>query len=789
MKGPLPQTLEVPPALADLAFRQSEDSRQSRSLAWASPGQLGINLEDPEQRRFGDYELLEAIGRGGMGAVFRARQHSLDREVALKFLAAGPWASDEFVARFRREAQAAARMQHPNIVEIYDTGERDGLYYFSMRLVRGHTLAQRLQTDGLPSAEAAAALLRTLAEAIDYAHRLGVLHLDLKPGNVLLESDDVPLIADFGLARRIDEGPSGEVEEVSGTPSYMAPEQAMARKHRVGPAADIYGLGAILYELLTGVPPFLGRDVAETLRRVAEDEPSAPRAHRRNIPADLEAICLKCLAKDPAQRYASARELADELGRFLEGRPVCVRPLGRLQRTWRWARREPLLAGLALTLLLSLSLGVIATGNQWLRAERALQLAQARQLEAESERNAAESRAREFEQASELVLGLVLGDDPDDLDQVAVRASRVVTQLDQLAATDSKVVAAVLRRLVSLLDARLGTDAAQVFILPIVETYGARFRADLRQWWAGQPDADAALLAAVWSRPGDSNIREHVQDRSARAAPPNSAFSEAMREALARRGDDPLTRYVDALWCTAGADTCADRASAARLLELAPDNAVHHLLAAHFVKDAGEVRALLRQAAVAPRYDDHFAQFYRLYLRGVREAGVVIPDILGMPLRGTSSPDSADFLVSYFEFQLRPAFSFQPFANLCRSAAVQTDPELATDCIAFFEKAHGSAGGMLHKGVGTQMLRRLIDDPHRQAELLEQRRRYLWMLECPRLLEATPGPRELSWEWLMQESAQVGELEAFFRRAARLGCGDGPDSDWQPADPARLKPG
>jgi serine/threonine protein kinase len=342
MSIPPPATVPIAPALADLAFASASDSQVSRSLAWTSPVDLGIDLNDPAQRRFGDYELLELIGQGGMGAVYRAHQHNLDREVALKFLAAGPWASDEFIARFRREAQAAARMQHPNIVEIYATGVRDGLYYFSMRLVKGETLAERLRAKGPMAIRQAATMMRTIAEAIDYAHRLGVLHLDLKPGNVLLGERDEPLVADFGLARRIDEGPS-EHDNVSGTPSYMAPEQATAKSTSVGPAADIYGLGAILYEMLVAEPPFRGRSVDETLSRVLNDLPADPKSLRYDIPADLSAVCLKCLAKDSEQRYASARDLADELGRFLDDRAVRARTPGLAEQFRRWAGREPIL--------------------------------------------------------------------------------------------------------------------------------------------------------------------------------------------------------------------------------------------------------------------------------------------------------------------------------------------------------------------------------------------------------------------------------------------------------------
>lgn len=341
----------------------------SRHLAFLPNDALTLDLDDPMQRDFGDYELTALLGQGGMGVVYRARQKGLDRDVAVKLLAAGPWASADFIERFRREAQSAARMTHPNIVPIYEIGQHAEINFFSMRLVEGPSLASVLEREGPMAPKRAAAMLRTIAEAVDYAHRLGVLHLDLKPGNVLVDPAGEPQVADFGLARRLDETLSAEATEVSGTPSYMAPEQAELRRHRLSPATDIWGLGAILYEMLTGRPPFLAANAAETLRRVVTQEPERPSRHRDDVPVDLEAICLKCLAKNPAERYASARALADDLGRYCEGRPVSVRPLSAAQRIVRWARREPQLALTAGAFVFALVAGLTATAVQWRRAD------------------------------------------------------------------------------------------------------------------------------------------------------------------------------------------------------------------------------------------------------------------------------------------------------------------------------------------------------------------------------------------------------------------------------------
>lgn len=328
----------------------------------------GPDLDDPAQRQFGEFELLELIGQGGVGLVYHARQNRLQREVAVKLLSAGPWASQEFVARFQDEARHAANLQHPGIVTVYEMGEVDGLVYYAMELVRGESLAHRLDADGAWDAHDAALLVRTIAEAVDYAHSLGVLHLDLKPGNVLIGNNGEPKVADFGLARRLDRGGHLDNVRIAGTPNYMAPEQGRLGSSGLSRATDIWGLGAILYETLTGHPPFEADDDSATLRLLRVGTVRRP-SRQVALPADLEAICLKCLAKLPGRRYTSARALADDLGLFLEGRPVSARPLKAVQRIARWMRREPKLAITAATAVMALVIGLAATTHQWQRAK------------------------------------------------------------------------------------------------------------------------------------------------------------------------------------------------------------------------------------------------------------------------------------------------------------------------------------------------------------------------------------------------------------------------------------
>jgi eukaryotic-like serine/threonine-protein kinase len=308
------------------------------------------------------YEILDQLGRGGMGVVYRARQVGLDRLVALKMILAGAHARPKDLERFRGEAQAVARFQHPNIVQIFEVGESGGLPYFSLELVDGGTLAAKIAREPQPP-RFAAEIVESLARAMQYAHERGVVHRDLKPANVLLAVDGTPKVTDFGLAKRLEQD-SGQTQAgaVLGTPSYMAPEQALGDTAKVGPPADVYALGAILYDLLTGRPPFAGTSVLDTLEMVRTREPVPPGDLAAKLPRDLETICLKCLHKEPERRYAGAGELADDLRRYLDGIPILARPVGAVERSWRWAKRNPWVAGLgSATAILVLAVAVITT--------------------------------------------------------------------------------------------------------------------------------------------------------------------------------------------------------------------------------------------------------------------------------------------------------------------------------------------------------------------------------------------------------------------------------------------
>jgi hypothetical protein len=336
------------------------------------------------------YELIDELGRGGMGIVYKALHLGLKRVVALKMIRAGSRADVADTSRFRTEAEAVARFKHPNIVQIYEIGTHDGMPYFSLEYAEGGSLAKKLAGTPQPPRESAA-LVETLARAMHTAHGAGVIHRDLKPANVLLTDAGVPKIADFGLAKRLDEEGQTMSGALVGTPSYMAPEQAEGKTKEIGPAADVYALGAVLYECLTGRPPFKGATHLETIEQVKTQDPVAPRQLNPKVPRDLETICLKCLQKEVRKRYPTAEELADDLQRCVEGRPIVARPAGRVERGWRWCRRKPLVAGLLALVALSLVTGTAV--STYFAIDASDQAAQARDNQKKADDQAKQTSA------------------------------------------------------------------------------------------------------------------------------------------------------------------------------------------------------------------------------------------------------------------------------------------------------------------------------------------------------------------------------------------------------------
>jgi serine/threonine protein kinase len=365
---------EVPPdaprgyCLKCLFALGTTDADSLVNAASPSPGGEGVQHSpqstDPPLRSFGDYELLEEIARGGMGVVYKARQKSLGRIVAVKMLLFGDQSSKDLAQRFRAEAAAAASLQHPNIVAIHEVSAHEGQPFFAMDFIEGRSLAKLSAECEVRNAQwlhRAARYVKTVAEAIHYAHERGILHRDLKPSNVLIDPFDQPRVTDFGLAKRLHHDSELTLSgQVLGSPNYMPPEQAAAKRGLVGRRSDVYSLGAILYHLLTGRPPFVGETLTDTLQNVVNDEPVSPSLLNPSVPRDLETLCLKCLEKEPARRYQTAQALAEELDRFLKAEPIRARPIGRTAKLWRWCRRKPVLAFLGsttLVLLLAVAFG------------------------------------------------------------------------------------------------------------------------------------------------------------------------------------------------------------------------------------------------------------------------------------------------------------------------------------------------------------------------------------------------------------------------------------------------
>ena len=382
-----------------------------QSLLVLSTGSMPTMIAevDPTPKFFGSYELMEEIGRGGMGVVYKARQRSLNRTVAIKLLVSGAYSSEALLRRFQIEAESAAGLQHPGIVAIHECGEQDNQPYYAMEYVKGRNLAEVSNGQPLES-KRAATYLRAIAEAVQYAHHRGILHRDLKPSNVLIDLDDRPRITDFGLAKQLHEQSDVTVAgQMLGSPNYSSPEQSAGRQEEVNAGSDIYSLGALLYHLLTGRPPFLAATMPETLRLVHETDPISPRILNPDVPPDLNTICLKCLEKNPAKRYTSAKDLADELNRFLKGEPIQARAITSAERGWRWCRRHPALASLAATVVIALTATSVIFYFSARRIEQARQEEHAAREEAEVNLYAASM------QEMSRALAAPIGADPRDM--------------------------------------------------------------------------------------------------------------------------------------------------------------------------------------------------------------------------------------------------------------------------------------------------------------------------------------------------------------------------------------
>ena len=349
---------------------------------------------------FGEYEIIREIARGGMGVVYKARHRKLDRVVALKMILGGKVSSRDQINRFYHEARAVAGLQHPGIIPVYEVGQFDGLHFFAMEYVQGASLRELTRDNPLPI-RSVIAYLRQIADAVQYAHDQGILHRDLKPSNVLIDESDRARVMDFGLAKQLDDDSEmTRTGQILGTASYMPPEQALGQQKQIDERSDVYSLGALLYTLVTGRPPFQADSSAATLLQVIESEPVALRVLNRDIDRDLETICLKCLEKEPGRRYASSAALADELGRYDRGEPISARPISRTVRTWKWCKRNPVVAGLSVTVAAVLLISAIVSSIFSIEANHNATLARQQRDRADEQTLLAQGKALDANQAA-----------------------------------------------------------------------------------------------------------------------------------------------------------------------------------------------------------------------------------------------------------------------------------------------------------------------------------------------------------------------------------------------------
>jgi serine/threonine protein kinase/formylglycine-generating enzyme required for sulfatase activity len=512
----------------------------------------GTSAAQPRIRRVGEYELLQELGRGGMGVVYKARDLRLNRFVALKMIRSGIAASEQDVQRFLGEAKAAARLDHPHIVPIFEISESDGVPYFVMALVEGGSLQERLTEGPLP-AKQAAALLRAVAEAVQHAHEHGVVHRDLKPHNILLHRDDgqaaataptaaavpssgppgsnprgsgnpasgvravgipVPKVTDFGIARIAGQDGLTATGEILGTPSYMPPEQASGRMREAGPLADVYSLGAVLYSMLTGRPPFQAATPLETLAQVQNQEPVPPRRLNSTVPRDLQTICLKCLQKNPSRRYDSAAELVGDLGRFLHGEPILARPAGRLERAGKWIKRRPVLAAMWGLVLLLTAAGVV--GITWAYGEAV--------RERDVARNANRDRI------------LAQGE------QLGTAAPQAVQSILDALAQDSSVLAPMLRQKFD--DEKLPRQRRMRAGLALVATEPERVCDALVEWLLDAEDPAEVVLTRDVLAPQGEALRDRFWAKAAEAREPVVRFRAMVALAALDPAGDGWLEYA-----------------------------------------------------------------------------------------------------------------------------------------------------------------------------------------------------------------------------------------------------
>src|SRR5882724_6390835 len=669
-----------------------------------------LDLDNPDDRLFGDYELLERIGRGGMGVVFRAHQHSLGREVAIKFIIGSLADNAPAVARFLGEARAAARLHHPHIVPVFEVGSVEGMHFFSMPLLRGQTLAQRIAGVRMTPAETVALLLK-LGSAVDYAHSLGLLHLDLKPANVLFDEHTQPLIGDFGLARHMDAEGGVDAHELSGTPAYMAPEQIDVGSHRLSRRTDVYCLGAILYEALTGVSPH-GQGDAKAQMQVATTGRVLPlRTLDSTIDKDLEAICMKCLRADPRQRYQSVADMDADLARYRDGSSVSVRNPPWHERAWRSVRRHPAIALATFTALIAMMLGLATTGWQWQRAERA-------RMEADRQKSLATAQAERMQQlAGFIAAAFPTGDGLRDGRSSSARDA--VAWLRQHASGDPSAQRAVMTSFRRALTAANKGDAVAALVNEIFDQLGEDYRQQQSERLAKKGDRDSLTAATLIGVPrGADGVS-------------SAAHAAVVQRLFDNHADDPIALYAAALACHVQPQPCMHPEYYGRLVAQFPDNAVHWVLVPRGAKPTDPVLAdHVLHAAGAKQFDDRLAPITGVLRTALGDQQV--PESILQPMQAVV--EEAEVAPSLRRNAVDSASlpMYGDILRICKpdSAVMVQVTGLRDACGAFAEKGMRSpAASILSRLVSSVILRRLYKGTPLAAEAKEYRRQYVWLGE------------------------------------------------------------
>ena len=742
-----------------------------------------LDLDDPVQREFGDYELLEEIGRGGMGVVYRARQKSLEREVAIKFIAAGIEDSLN-VSRFLSEARAAAKLMHPNIVPVHEVGSIDGLHYFSMPLVKGRTLATLLDAGPMTSADAAALMLK-LCDAISYAHRLGLLHLDLKPSNVLIDERGEPLIADFGLARHMDDHGEVQAQEVSGTPAFMAPEQILIKQYRLTPATDIYALGAILYRALSGVSPhgegkpdeLTQRAVAGRVRPLLEVAPNAPR--------DLSAVAMHCLELLQSDRYHSVAALADDLRRVRDGLPVSVRHVGLLERTQRWFKREPKLAFASTAAALALLAGIGATSWQWREASAQRDAAEAARNDAVQKRDLAQGMAElgawyyaEFERANAGAM-----QDGQGAMANTRNSRRMLEWLRTRYPGNDQQQARVLTAFAKAINQR---DGSNDLLLPLIEILGKNYRDQMIAALIAGRQPNRYILAArlAWNTEQDITAQNGSQSPPGDAGP--TSFTRLLHQAITAQPDNPDVWEVAAVHCVAGGSNC--RPDAARnLTRLDPDNAYNWLLQM-MGTEGTPARTALHEAAQRTLFDDRYRNGIAGYMEAVEKAHVPVPELLLGTVRVLSPHMAPERTIAEVETNNLPLAAWHPFQDRCDPAKHYfKDASAYVDCKATGVTMARSKSSLITRMIAAVVVRRLAKGSPLEQEMIELRRRASYVIEVAGKKLDACQIKDYPLRNFGADNMALGELAAWENQLAYCGFPIHPTKDWVPQNPCELE--